>query len=140
MLPLSLRSYAYGNATLLPAEETDIRVLGFLLRENAVNGGACISGVGRWKESRLIYKEALEDDELWLCRRRSVVGESWESETVVTALGGRGDTDSVHSAISIPRDCARRVFSASVSALRRIWDGGTWNDGDGGTAGNGMVA
>jgi hypothetical protein len=75
-------------------------------------------------------------------------------ETVVLALGGRGETDSVHSAISIPRDWAWRVFSASVSALRKICGGGSWKDGDGGgkdgdgggkegdggTAGSGMVA
>jgi hypothetical protein len=148
VLSPSLRSYALGNATLLPVEETEMRVLCFLLRGNVdVAEELTRSETGRWRDSCLMYEAALGNGELQLLRRRSVVGGDGKVETVVVALGGRGETDSVHSAISIPRDWAWRVFSASASALRKICDGGSWKDGDGGgkegdggTAGSGMVA
>ena len=97
MLSPSHRSYAHGNATLLPAEEKEMRVQCYLLRGNMTR-----SGTGRWKDTRLRYKEALGDGELRLlrgcrlwARARGWRPSWWRSAGV--------ETDLVHSAVSIPR-------------------------------------
>lgn len=149
VLSPSLRSYAHGNATLLPAEETEMRVQCDLLLGNAdAAEESTRSGIVRRRDTRLMYEGALGNEELRLLYRLPAMGAGGggEVKTVVAALDGRGETDSVHSAISIPHVRAWRVFSASASALRKICGGGRkegdggGKEGDGGTAGSGMVA